>query len=168
MEDLKKAYKRAVILGLALMGGVLAAAGFVELAVSKQVPFPHPAPISRDQAELTVYFLLVVSGAVFFVIKYLQQHYLQGSLMFMPDDRQATEAELSTAKLLTLLIVVVMSYLLCEVPMIFGLVLFFLTDGNALYFYIFMVMSLLFFAFYFPRYRQWEVWMREKKADPDA
>jgi hypothetical protein len=50
---------------------------------------------------------------------------------------------------------------LCEVPVILGLVLFFIS-GSAQDFYILLILSFLLFVLYFPRYTNWEEWIKSK------
>jgi len=47
------------------------------------------------------------------------------------------------------------------VPAIFGLVLYFLTR-NVTDFYLFLITSLFFFSFHFPKFSQWEAWSRQR------
>jgi hypothetical protein len=49
----------------------------------------------------------------------------------------------------------IITFALCEAVAIYGLVLFFIA-GNSADFYIFMMLLLIYFAVYFPRYSQWE------------
>ena len=50
---------------------------------------------------------------------------------------------------------------LCEVPVILGWVLFFLS-GNVRDFYILLFISLILFVLYFPRFSNWEEWIKAK------
>jgi hypothetical protein len=52
---------------------------------------------------------------------------------------------------------------LCEVPVILGLVLFFIS-GSAQDFYILLILSFLLFVLYFPRYTNWEEWIKSKTS----
>jgi hypothetical protein len=52
---------------------------------------------------------------------------------------------------------------LCEVPAILGWVLFFLS-GSSRDFYILLLMSLVIFVLYFPRYANWEEWIKSKTS----
>jgi hypothetical protein len=52
-------------------------------------------------------------------------------------------------------------FALAESIAIFGLVLFFLTN-RASDFYLFLAISLASFALFFPRYSQWEEWMKRR------
>jgi hypothetical protein len=59
--------------------------------------------------------------------------------------------------------VTIVTYAISESNAIFGLVLF-LIGGSSLDLYTFMVISLFFYAIYFPRYNQWEEWMQAVKS----
>jgi len=50
---------------------------------------------------------------------------------------------------------------LCEVPVILGLVLFFIS-GSVQDFYILLILSFVLFVLYFPRYINWEEWIKAK------
>jgi hypothetical protein len=52
---------------------------------------------------------------------------------------------------------------LCEVPVILGWVLFFLS-GNSSDFYVLLIISFVLFVMYFPRYTNWEEWIRSKTS----
>jgi len=57
----------------------------------------------------------------------------------------------------------VVSAALCEVPVVLGWVLFFLS-GNVRDFYVLFAMSCVFFALFFPRYTNWEEWIKSKTS----
>lgn len=52
---------------------------------------------------------------------------------------------------------------LCEVPVILGLVLFFIS-GSVQDFYILLIISFVLFVLYFPRYLNWEEWVKSKTS----
>jgi hypothetical protein len=52
---------------------------------------------------------------------------------------------------------------LCEVPVLLGLVLFFLS-GNSQDFYVLLIVSLVLFVMYFPRLNNWEEWIKSKTS----
>lgn len=52
---------------------------------------------------------------------------------------------------------------LCEVPVILGLVLFFLS-GKAQDFYVLLIVSFVLFVMYFPRFGNWEEWIKSKTS----
>ena len=57
----------------------------------------------------------------------------------------------------TLLTTTIITYALCESVAILGLILFFL-GRSSFDFYLFLVLSLIYFYLFFPRYAQWEEW----------
>ena len=133
--DIKKIYNRAVIMGIFMIGSIFAFACVVELVRRNVISFGKNAVIWGDQADFVFYVLLVISVALFFIIRFLKQYYLQENIMFMPDDQQSSEAYQPSTGILNLLIVAVMTYAFCEAPAIFGFVLFFLMGANPFYFY---------------------------------
>lgn len=52
---------------------------------------------------------------------------------------------------------------LCEIPALLGLVLF-LLNGNAGDFYVLLIISVVLFVMYFPRWNNWEEWVRSKTS----
>jgi hypothetical protein len=57
----------------------------------------------------------------------------------------------------------IVSAALCEVPVILGLVLFFIS-GNAQDFYVLLIVSFVLFVMYFPRFSNWEEWIKSKTS----
>jgi hypothetical protein len=53
------------------------------------------------------------------------------------------------------------TYALCESIAIYGLILF-LIGGRRFDFYSLVILSLIFFAVTFPRYAQWEEWLKKE------
>jgi hypothetical protein len=45
---------------------------------------------------------------------------------------------------------------------VYGLVLF-LIQGDTTDFYLFLMISLIYFTIYFPKYEKWEEWVRERE-----
>jgi hypothetical protein len=162
MQDFDKSYKRALLIGFFMIGGVFALVGVVELVRRAVLPIPKTEVISGDQADFLFYVLLVVSVAIFFIIRFLKQYFLQDNIMFLPDRKEQQEFKIRAVLVLNLMIVAVMASVFCETPAIFGFVLFFLTGGNIIYFYLLTFVSLCFFVFYFPRRSQWETWLQEQ------
>jgi hypothetical protein len=52
---------------------------------------------------------------------------------------------------------------LCEVPVLLGLVLFFLS-GSVQDFYVLLFVSVVLFILYFPRLNNWEEWIKSRKS----
>lgn len=153
MDELKKAYRISVIIGIAIIASVFIYAVVVELIKSEYEPFKGFSPF--QEIEILRYILLGISIAEFFFIRYIRNFVLSGKTMMATSKQGQFSAPIQ--RLITTSIV---SYALCESVAIYGLVLF-LIGGDSLDFYAFMVLSLVYFAVYFPRYSQWEEWMRE-------
>jgi hypothetical protein len=144
MDELKKTYRMAVFIGVAMILSVLIYAALVELLKANLKPFKGFSPTST--MEILKYLFFAVAVAEFFVIRFIRGRVL------------AIEGPLSsrTSKLLS---VTIITYAICESNAIFGLILF-LIGGSSFDFYIFMVISIFFYAVYFPRYSQWEEGMQ--------
>jgi len=142
-RDLKAAYRMASLICVVMIISLFVYAAVVEFLIN--VP---PGGFSGMGAETLVTVrsvLLTAAAATFFVIRFLRKKLLSGS---------AHTAAAPAGRLLTASIVV---YALCESVVIYGLVLYVLC-GDPSDFYLFMGISLLYFAVSFPRLRQWEEW----------
>ena len=133
---LKSRYLAVNFIGLALIAAVLVYAGIVELLKWQWAPFTGFAKLPAPIASLLKYIFLALAAAQFVIIKIVQKVVPARSLDNLP---QAA----------------IITFALCETVAIFGLVLFLLT-GNALDFYVLMVISLGYFYLFFPKYEQWE------------
>jgi len=92
----------------------------------------------------------------FLLIKYIPNRILSGK----PSDRIAISKSPLSPKISRLFKASLVSDVMCETVATLGLILFLLTR-NPFDFYIFMVMSLIYFAFSFPSYPRWEEWVQE-------
>jgi hypothetical protein len=133
---LKSRYLAVNFIGLAMIGAVFVYAGVVEVIKWQWVPFSGFANLPPQTASLLKYIFLALAAAQFVIIKVVLKTLPARSLDKLP---QAA----------------IITFALCETVAIFGLVLFLLT-GNALDFYVFMVISLGYFYLFFPKYEQWE------------
>ena len=133
---LKARYLAVNFIGLAMIASVFVYAGVVELIKWQLAPFAGFARLDPRTAGLLKYVFLALAAAQYGIIKVVQK--------IMP----AKSADnLPQAAIIT--------FALCESVAVLGLVLFLLA-GNAMDFYIFMVISLGFFYLFFPKYEQWE------------
>ncbi len=133
---LKSRYLAVNLIGLAMIVAGLVYAGVVELLKWQWAPFHGFAKLPPQTASLLKYIFLVLAAAQFVTVKVVQKILLARSLDNLPQAAIITFAD-------------------CETVAIFGLVLFLLT-GNALDFYVFMVISLGYFYLFFPKYEDWE------------
>jgi F0F1-type ATP synthase membrane subunit c/vacuolar-type H+-ATPase subunit K len=81
------------------------------------------------------YILLALSASHYFLIRYFHKFSLRKA-NYLPSGA-------------------IIIFALCEAVSLYGLILFFLS-GNAMNFYIFMVISLLYFYLFYPKYADWE------------
>ena len=133
---LKARYLAVNFIGLAMIASVFVYAGVVELIKWQFAPFAGFAKLDAPSITLLKYIFLAVAAAQYGAIKVVRKILLARSVDNLP---QAA----------------IISFALCETMALLGLVLFLLA-GNAMDFYIFMVISLGFFYLFFPKYEQWE------------
>jgi F0F1-type ATP synthase membrane subunit c/vacuolar-type H+-ATPase subunit K len=155
MNDLRKAYRTAAFIGLAMIASVLIYAIIVELVRKGTIPLTGVPEMSADRLNSLKYVLFGVSAVLFFLIRIINGKILSKGAPAGPV-RAAAPPEIQR-----LVTAAVASYALSEAPAIFGLIVFFL--GRVVEdFYVFMLISLFFFSYYFPKYSQWEEWARRK------
>jgi hypothetical protein len=157
-EELRKAYKITVIIGVFMMSSLLVYAAVVELIKKEFAPFAGFSPLPDDQVTMLRYALLGLAAVAFFLIRYLKR--------VMPTPKSPSgisqiygQYSPEVQKCMTVEIV---TFALCESVAIYGLVLF-LIQGNSMDFYVFLLLSLFYFAIYFPRFGTWEEFMKEKE-----
>jgi len=136
LTTLKARYLAINFIGLAMIAAVFVYAGVVELIKWQLAPFAGFAKLDPRTAGLLKYGFLALAAAQFGIIKVVQK--------ILPT---------RSADNLTQAAVII--FALCEAVAVLGLVLFLLA-GNALDFYVFMVISFGFFYLFFPKYEQWE------------
>jgi len=157
--DLEKAYKARVIIGAAMIGVLLIYTGIVEFIRAQNSPAevftPAPGP---DVLALLRYVFLGIAAVEFLVIQFLRK------VMLSADSpaRQALPSGSFVPETQKLITVSVVTFALCESVAVYGLVLF-LIGKNASDFYLFLLISVFYFAIFFPRYGAWEEWVQERE-----
>jgi F0F1-type ATP synthase membrane subunit c/vacuolar-type H+-ATPase subunit K len=142
---LKIQYLKANFIGLAMIGSVFLYAGVVEVLKRTMAPFVGFATTMIPAQVLTLKYVFVALGiGDFFLIKFMQK--ILGA---------RSVAQLMSAAIVT--------FALSEAVAIFGLVLFLLA-GQATDFYTFMFLSLFYFWFFFPKYKDWEAQLAAQPA----
>lgn len=139
---LQQQFKTINYIGLAMMAAVFLYAVIV-LSIDKGYLPYKPQPGARIGIFTTIkYILLGLSILQYFAIKFFQKFSLKSAAYLPPG--------------------AIITFALCEAVSIYGLVVFFLT-GNATDFFIFMVISLLYFYLFYPKYSDWEkLWIQKK------
>ncbi len=144
MSDLRKAYQVASLINISVVGSLIIYIVIVEI-IRRQ--FEHFISFV-DPSEFTKLRYILYGIAVFnvFIIRIFRGLLLRKS---SSDDSKALRVKLLRSSILT--------SALCEVPAIFGLVLFFIA-GSVRDFYYLCFVSLILVFLYFPRFRNWEGW----------
>ena len=150
MEELKNAYRRTAIIGFALIATLATYILIVVLIQATRESFDGLA----DTALLRNIFLFVALAMIFLI------QILRGR-MFRTPSVAADERPNEKALIQKLVSTSVIIFALAESIAIFGLVSFFLTN-RATDFYMFLAISLVSFTLFFPRYSQWEEWMKRR------
>ena len=155
MNDLKKAYRATMLIGLWMIGSVFAFAIIVEFVktIGHSIGATSPAP----SAVILRYALFGVAAVIFFLIRAINNHFLAGDVRIT---RTGTPNRYSP-DIQRLMTAAVITYAFCESIAVLALILYFLS-GSPTDFYVFMLISLFFFSVYFPKYGQWEEWMKNR------
>lgn len=146
-NDLRRIYKTTVIIGLAMMASLLIYTVIVELMNRQYEPMRELAGMAQVLALLR-YVFLGIAVVEFFAIQFLKKRMLSlESPVIAPEPQR-------------LLVASIVAFALSDSVATLGFVLF-LVGRNTSDFYLFLVISLFFFAVFFPRYDAWEEWMQE-------
>ncbi len=150
-DALKGAHRQATLIGVAMICSL-----FIYVIVVKSIKsyFQGMAPLFI--VDILRYLFFGLAFVEFFLIRFLRKRLL--SFNGGAGDSSHQE-EARSPMIQRLLIVTIISYALCESVAIYGLILFFI-GGSRLDFYTFLILSLICFAVYFPRYNQWEEWWK--------
>jgi hypothetical protein len=146
MEDLKKAYRTSALINSAIIASLLIYLIVAEMIKIQYEPFEgFVRDLNLDPLRYALYALALVQLVV--IIK------IRGILMKKDTFNSMEDViiRLSRASIIT--------SSLCEVPAIFGLILF-LLSGMSKDLYILLVWSGILFFLYFPRYSNWKKWAR--------
>jgi len=154
MDELKSRYRKAVFIWIEMVFSIFVYAFVVEIMKMNSAFLRATSPL--QEGGIPVFLLLGFAIMTFFLIKYIHNQILSGKSSGNP---AGSKIPLSP-KIAKLLKASLVSNAICESVAIYGLILFVL-HKNPFDFYIFMVLSLFYFAFTFPRYAQWEEWIQE-------
>ena len=144
-DKLEKTYRTNKIIGYALAGALLLYAVIVEILRFKEI---NPNLLNSAVLEKLRFIFVFLSFAAYFIINFVNQKVLVKKTADTPE------------KLLQKLTLAnIISLVLCELPALFGLVLF-LGSGNPRDFYLLLIFSVLLLYVFFPRYSFWSNWSR--------
>lgn len=157
-SDLRKAYKVTVIIGLALMASLLVYTIVVENIKKLFDPFAGFAPMPDDAAEMLRYVFLGITVLNLVLIGVLNKLILSAKAPAVKSPGYARFG----AEARALMTAAMVTFALCESVALYGLVIF-LVQGSSNDFYLFLLISLLYFSIFFPRYSTWEAWVKERE-----
>jgi len=164
MDKLRATYRTVVIIGLAIMASLVVYVAIVGFLEDKKIELQGTPALSGNEIEILKFVLLGGAGVILFLIKFLSVRILnagkaQGG---MPGPQAGGTSGISP-EFGPLVTAAVVTFALCETPAIFGLVLYFI-GRNTTDFYLFLIVSMFFFATNFPKFSQWEEWYRQRSG----
>ena len=145
-DDLKKAYQTSLMINIGVIGALIIYAVIVEILKSKLAPFG--GFVNFGQIAILRYIFYGIAILQIFVIRILRGTFLRASAS---DDPKTFIIKLSRASIATAV--------LCELPAVLGIVLF-LMRGHSRDFYLMLGLSFFLVFLYFPRYGNWEEWIK--------
>ena len=144
-DKLEKTYRTNKLIGYVLAAAMLLYAVIVEIFRFKGI---NPNLLSSAALDKLRFIFVFLSFAAYFIINFINQKVLVKKTADTPE------------KLLQKLTLAnIVSLVLCELPALFGLVLF-LGTGNPRDFYLLLMISVLLLYAFFPRYSFWSNWSR--------
>lgn len=162
MQKLRAAYRVTVIIGLAMMASLVAYLVVVSLIENGSIAVGGEASVQGEKTEFLKFAFLGVSIILVLLIRIVNRILLKtgADRPGMRGERRFPEQEdvLDTGPLVN---AAVITFALCEVPSVLGLVLYFLAR-SVTDFYLFLIISLFAFSFHFPRFSQWEAWAKQR------
>jgi hypothetical protein len=163
MDNLRTAYHVSVIIGLAVMASLVVYLIVVALIEDGTIALREQAALPVITLERIRFALLGIAVIVVLLVRPIARRVLNtgGDRGAVRDARSRPE-EAVASDTGTLATAAVITYALCEVPAIFGLVLFVL-GRDVSDFYLFLIISLLSFSIHFPKFSQWEEWSRQRR-----
>jgi hypothetical protein len=134
-----------VIIAVAMLGSLVLYVLVVEILRATRTPIPGATDLSQLEALRYAFFLVAMASLV-----------LARTVRTSFVTRQAGRPQPTPQRLLT---GTVLSLAYCEVSAVLGLLLFVL-QGRVFSFYVFLGISLVGMILFFPRYGEWEDWVR--------
>ena len=157
-DELKKAFKYNVIIYIAIIGSVFVYAGVVEFMKRSAPQTGQLIDLSGSDANMFRNVLIVVAVLEYLLIRFLRSKILSRKTLLTSMTTAGRPFSPPVQQLLTLSMI---TYAICDSVVIYGFIFYFLSHVT-MDFYIFMVISLIFFALFRPQYSQWEEWMESR------
>ena len=145
-DDLKKVFKNTVIICAAIMATLPVYLLMVEIIKANQKPFLGYVDVFNTSTLRFFFYALAVIQVIIIRV-------LRGFLLRKPPSA-STKTLISRLYTTSILI-----FALCEVPVLFGLVLFFMS-GFYRDFYVLLFVSFFLMFMFFPKYNNWADWLK--------
>lgn len=151
MDVLRRGYRRVAVIGLVMFLGIFLFAAAAEFVKRSFAPFSGFG--SLPDPSIVRYILIAAAAADFFLISFFKKRFLGADPGRLQGDISRLVQRLTNHSIIT--------FALSESIALYGLVLFLLT-GNDTDLYLFLLAACFSFSYHFPRYRQWEEWVRNQ------
>ena len=146
LDDLKKAFRNAALICASIMASLPVYLLVVEIIKASQRPFLGLVDVSNILMLRYLFYALAVIQVIIIRV-------LRGLLLRKPPSASAEELMRRLFK------TSILTFALCEVPVLFGLVLFFMRGFYKDFYFLLFVSFFLMFMF-FPRYTNWADWLK--------
>ncbi len=156
--ELKKAFRQNVLIYITMIGSMFVYAGVVKYIKRSTPQTGQVINLSGSDANMFRNVLLVVAVLEYIFIRFIRGKALSSKIKLVPVS--GTKSPFSPP-VRAILSVSIMTYGLCYTVVVYGFILFFLSHVT-MNFYIFMVISLIFFALFRPQYSQWQEWIESR------
>jgi hypothetical protein len=153
-QEIRQVHRTACIIGLAFIGSVFTYVILSELLNRGFIALPKPA--LGVEMDLIKYILIGITILTLFLIRPIKKIMLSGNILLQPPAQGQSRLAAPLQKLMSATII---GYALGEAVAIYGLVYYFLAR-NINDFYIFIIVSLFILTRHFPRYKDWENWLK--------
>ncbi len=149
--DFSKEHRTTVIIAWAMMGSLFVYPLIVELIRTRYVPFQGFSPYGADHLKDP---LLGAALLVLVAVRVVRSQILKVN---PPADLRTLVNKLRIS--------VIVTFALCEIPTILGLVLFF-NGGHHKEFYFLAALSTAAMIIYFPKHHYWQAWIAKNSVRP--
>ena len=149
-QNLKKAYKTSFILYVAFMLSLVVYLVVFQILEASLTDFQ--GMMEKIDFQWLRYAFYALGLVQIFLIKFIRE---TATKSITTVDEHILTSHLRRMSMI--------SATLCEVPVVLGWVLFFLS-GSSSDFYVLLIISFVLFVVYFPRYTNWEEWIRSKTS----
>jgi len=153
--QLKKVHKTAVVVGIAIVASLFMYPVIVEILKTYNAPFKGFGSLSESDLNIIKYVFLGLA-----ILEYPFVIFITGRILAIKKSfNRSTEDSSFSSSVQRLFLTSIISYACFEAIAIMGLVLF-LLGGRSVDFYTFLALSLIYFVLDFPKYNQWEEYVK--------